>query len=115
MTRPKHSPQLNFDYLLGQKKQFRIREAAAIIGMSPRFTEALFDEGKQLSGHEHNAGAGRRKSKTIPREWLIAYLIKTAQYDHAMRLQMAREVHDSFSEPTDLLSLRNYLTQKLNK
>lgn len=110
-NRPK-ARQLSFDYMLGTRRQFRINEVAAIIGMSARFAEDLFDAG-QLSGHEHNAGKGLRKSKTVLREWIQAYLLKTAKYDSAMRLQMATEILDTFS-PEDLLELRTHITKRLS-
>lgn len=112
MVKKHSSPgQLNFDYLLGSRRQFRIHEVAGILGMSARFTEDLFDAG-QLSGHEHNCGEGKRKSKTVLREWIQAYLLKTAKYDHGSRLQMAIEVLDTFSGE-DLLTLRNHIEKKM--
>lgn len=59
---------------------FSIREAAAAAGMKETFIEELFDAGVQLSGHTHNGGAGKRRTKRIPRVWLVAYLIRTADY-----------------------------------
>ena len=108
---PATAQQLNFDFMLGAKRQFRIAEAADIIGMSPRYVEDCFDSGL-LSGHCHNNGTGRRKSKTIPREWLAAYLVRTAQYDAPMRLQMAADIIDTF-RGEDLLALRNHIDRRL--
>lgn len=59
---------------------FSIREAAAAAGMKETFIEELFDAGTQLSGHTHNGGEGKRRTKRIPRVWLVAYLIRTADY-----------------------------------
>lgn len=113
MSRKPSPGQLDFDFMLGVRKQFRVRDAAEILGLSVSFVEKLFDEGRQLSGHEHNGGAGKRQTKTIPREWMAAYLLKTARYDNAMRLQMAREVLDTFQNPADLAELINHLNQRI--
>ncbi len=106
--------QLSFNYLLGNQEWFTIQETAKIIGMSVRFVENLFDEGEQLSGHEHNGGNGHRNTKKIPRAWIEAYLVKTAAYDFAMKLQMACSVIDAFQGDTEALcQLRNHLTHHI--
>jgi hypothetical protein len=78
-----------FDFLMPVNRQwFRLREAAELIGMGETFIEKLFDEGIQLSGHEYNAGTGRRMTKRIPRAFVIALLLKSARYDGDVKLQM---------------------------
>lgn len=72
---------MELPFRVPNKEWFSLREAAVLCGMSESFIEAKFDEGTVLSGHEHNAGAGARMTKRIPRAWLIAYLISTARYD----------------------------------
>ncbi len=90
---------------------YRISEVAEIIGMSPRFVEERFDEG-DLYGHEHNGRAGKRMSKRIIRESLLAYLVRTANYDSEMRLDLARQVLDTFAGE-DLRRLRDHISNRL--
>lgn len=59
---------------------FTIPQAAAVIGLGESAVEKLYDKGA-FTGHSHNAGAGHRKHKRILRVALIAYLVKTADYD----------------------------------
>lgn len=70
-------------FAVPDKEWFTIAETARAAGMSERYTEDAFDEGKILSGHLHNAkGAeGARMTKRIPRVWLIAFLATTAAYE----------------------------------
>ena len=69
------------------KEWFSIAEVAKLCGMSETFIEAVFDktehEGKgPLGGHKHNAGKGRRRTKRIPRAFVITYVLGTATYDN---------------------------------
>lgn len=66
---------------LGFREWHSPRSVGEVIGMSEGFVEKLFDEGRQLSGHVHNAGRGVRETKRIPRVWVAAYLMRTARYD----------------------------------
>lgn len=79
--------QLQFDWLLGDRQWWTLAAAASVCGVSESFLEKLFDEGKQLSGHEFNGGRGARMTKRIPRAWLVALLVNTARYGAATRLE----------------------------
>ena len=59
---------------------FTLRQAGAVLGLSESMAEKLYDGG-QLTGHSHNAGRGLRDHKRVLRTSLIAYAIKTADYD----------------------------------
>lgn len=74
---------LELPFAVPAKEWFSLREAAAIAGVSERYAEKKFDEGKELSGHEHNGGKGERMTKRIPRVWLLAWMIRTARYSDA--------------------------------
>ncbi|KAF0093449.1 MAG: Uncharacterized protein E1N59_2850 [Puniceicoccaceae bacterium 5H] len=80
-----------FDYLLPAGKEwFGVKEAAAILDLSPGFVRDAFDMGK-LCGHAHNGSAAKgreqRYERRIPREFLILYLIETANYDTGSAVQ----------------------------
>lgn len=62
------------------KEWFGPREAGEVLGLSERTIEELYDRGA-ISGHRHNAGEGKRMTKRIPRAWLVAYALRTADYD----------------------------------
>jgi len=80
---------MSFDWLLGDRRQWRISELPNLLGVGERTCERLFDEG-QLYGHLHNAaGTGARMTKTIVRESIQSYLCRTATYDAEMRLEAA--------------------------
>lgn len=74
---------LHLPFAIPAKEWFSPREAAAVIGVSERFIEKLYDEGRQLAGHSHNGGTGARMTKRIPRTWILSYLLRTATYDDA--------------------------------
>lgn len=74
---------LELPFRIPAKEWFTLREAAELMGLSESFVEKLYDGGSQLAGHNHNAGAGVRMSKRVPRVWLVAYLTRTATYDDA--------------------------------
>lgn len=77
-----------FDFLLPAGKQwFKLREVAAITGMSESTIDKFFEEGRLLSGHSFYTGAGRRLTKRVPRCWVVSLLVKTAQYDADTKLQ----------------------------
>jgi hypothetical protein len=73
---------LELPFRIPAKEMFSLKEAAAVLGTSESFAEKLFDAGRELSGHEYNAGAGLRMTKRIPRAWLVAYMLRTAKYDN---------------------------------
>lgn len=71
---------LALPFAIPAKEWFSPIESARVLGLSERFIEKLYDEGRQLSGHSHNAGSGQRMTKRIPRIWLVTYAIRTARY-----------------------------------
>lgn len=72
---------MELPFRLPAKDWFSLREAAALCGMAESFIEKVFDEGRLMSGNEHNAATGQRMTKRIPRAWLATYLVRTARYD----------------------------------
>jgi hypothetical protein len=86
MPAERHNPdQLHLPFRIPAKDWFGPREAGVVLGLSERTIEELYDKGT-LSGHRHNAGDGKRMTKRIPRAWLVAYAIRTADYDDAAML-----------------------------
>ena len=79
---PAREALLELPFPIPAKGMFSLREAADVLGVSESFVEKLYDAGRELSGHEHNAGAGLRMTKRIPRVWLVAYMVRTARYDN---------------------------------
>lgn len=59
---------------------FTCRQAGAVMGLAESTVEKLYDNG-EFAGHGHNAGDGLRSHKRITRTSLIAYMIRTADYD----------------------------------
>jgi hypothetical protein len=59
---------------------FTLREAGAVLGLGESTVEKLYEQ-HAFTGHSHNAGRGARKHKRILRAALIAYAIRTADYD----------------------------------
>lgn len=78
--KPSADESLHLPFAIPAKEWFLPREAAQVLGLSERTILELYDQG-QLSGHHHNAGAGRRDTKRIHRTWLVAYAVKTADYE----------------------------------
>lgn len=72
---------LTLPFAVPAKEWFRLGECAELAGVSERYVEKKFDEGRQLSGHEHNGGTGARMTKRVPRVWFIAWMLSTARYD----------------------------------
>lgn len=68
-------------FIVPDKEWYSLGEAARIAGMGETHVEAKFDQGRDLSGHRHNGAAGQRWTKRIPRAWLIAWLLGTADYE----------------------------------
>lgn len=78
---------LELPFRIPAKEWFSLSEAAALCGMGETFMEKLFDAAAEekkgeIFGHRHNAGAGARMTKRIPRLFVVAYLVKTATYDN---------------------------------
>lgn len=61
---------------------FTLRQAGAVLGLAESTVEKLYDRG-ELTGHSHNAGRGEREHKRILRSSLLAYALRTADYDDA--------------------------------
>jgi hypothetical protein len=59
---------------------FTLQQAAAVIGIAESTVERLYEKG-ELTGHGHNAGEGERKHKRVHRDVLIAYMVRTADYN----------------------------------
>lgn len=99
--------QLSFDWLLGSQEWFSPLELAERLGMKRRFVEMAYESGA-LSGQGHKSDLenGKRPTIKIHRSWVCAYLIRTANYDHEMKLQMGLDVLAAFDKP-DLIRLRN--------
>ncbi len=72
--------QLHLPFRIPPKDWFGPREAGAVLGLSERTVEELYDRGA-ISGHRHNAAGGKRMTKRIPRVWIVAYALRTADYD----------------------------------
>ena len=70
---------LHLPFRVPAKEFFSLKEAAALMELSDSFVEKLYDKGV-LSGHSHNAGHGKRDTKRILRPYLVAYMIRTADY-----------------------------------
>jgi len=78
---------LELPFKIPAKEWFSLGEAAALCGMGETFMEKLFDSAAEhgrgeIFGHRHNAGAGARMTKRIPRIFVVAYMLKTATYDN---------------------------------
>lgn len=86
-TRQSASIALGFGWLVPSKQWFKLGEIAKIIGMGKTFVENLYDEGRLLSGHTHNAGTGQRRTRRVPRAFVVALVVKTAGYDAETKLQ----------------------------
>ena len=61
---------------------FTLRQAGAVLGLAESTVEKLYDKG-ELTGHSHNAGRGERDHKRVLRVSLLAYALRTADYDDA--------------------------------
>lgn len=71
---------LTLPFRIPPQEWFTLREAGAVLGISESTVEKLYDKGV-LTGHSHNAGSGQRDHKRVLRAALIAYAIRTADYD----------------------------------
>lgn len=75
-----HDGQLSLPFRIPPQEWFTLKQAGAVVGLSESTVEKLYDSG-QLTGHSHNAGAGLRDHKRVLRIALVAYAIRTADYD----------------------------------
>lgn len=71
---------LHLPFAIPAKEWFTPAEAARLLGLSERTIENLYIQ-RQLSGHRHNAAGGKRPTFRIPRVWIVAYMVRTADYD----------------------------------
>lgn len=84
--RPDTLGQLTLPFRIPAKEWFGPREAGEVLGLSERTVETLYQSG-QVSGHAHNAASGKRNTLRIPRVWLVAYAVRTSDYDDASLLE----------------------------
>lgn len=107
--------QLTFDWLLGSQEWFSPKELEKLIGLTRRYWEKAYESGT-ICGHGHNSDLsnGTRQKLQIHRSWVAAYLVKTANYDHEMKLQMGCSVLEAFDK-TDLIRLRNHVDYLLTR
>jgi len=103
-TRQKMTPrsligagQLQFDWLLGERQFWSLKSAAGLLGLSDSFLEKLWDQG-QIAGHEFNAGRGERLTKRIPRAFVVALLVRSANYSSEAKLQTYMSCLREFGE-----------------
>src|ERR1043166_5188238 len=84
---------LSLPFRIPPQEWFTLREAAAVLGLAESTVEKLYEQ-HAFTGHSHNAGTpprkdGRpakktdqtRKHKRIMRSTLVAYAVRTADYD----------------------------------
>lgn len=71
---------LELPFPFPEKEWFSLRSAGAVLGICESVAEKLYDQG-QLTGHSHNAGSGQRMHKRVLRVSLLAYAIRTKDYD----------------------------------
>jgi hypothetical protein len=102
MPNPVISLQPNLDYLF-PKPVYSLGELPDILYLSFETVWRLYESG-QISGHSHHtkkAAADARGTalesdfryrRMVTRESLIAYMVRTADYDATMQLQWAQDV-----------------------
>lgn len=73
---------LSLPFRIPPLEWFTLRQAGAVLGLAESTVEKLYDAG-HLTGHSHNAGRGLREHKRVLRVSLIAYAMRTADYDDA--------------------------------
>ena len=74
---------LEFDWLLGYRQLWTFKSLTALTGMSESFLERLWDDPRNrqhISGHEFNAGTGKRMSKRVSRVFVVRLLVTSARY-----------------------------------
>lgn len=74
--------QESFDFIVPRKEWHTPEEVAGYIGMGQSFVYELIEAGK-LDAHGHNAGEDLKLRRRIHRVAIIAYLLKTANYEPA--------------------------------
>jgi hypothetical protein len=93
-------PQLEFDWLLGERNFWSLAAAGSLLGLSDSFLERLWDDPQHrqhLGGHSYNAGKGLRMTKRIPRAFLVRLLVTSANYDAAMKRQCVESLAREFN------------------
>ncbi len=73
---------LELPFRIPAQEWFTLRQAGAVLGLAESTVEKLYDRGL-LTGHSHNAGKGERDHKRVLRASLLAYALRTADYDDA--------------------------------
>lgn len=101
-------------FTVPDKEWFTLAEAAKIAGMGETHVEAKFDEGRDLSGHRHNGAAGQRWTKRIPRVWLLAWLLRTSDYELATLVEALDRGIRRLSTPL-LLQLQGSIANELRR
>lgn len=71
---------LELPFRVPAQEWFTLRQAGAVLGLAESTMEKLYDRGV-VTGHSHNAGRGEREHKRILRASLLAYALRTADYD----------------------------------
>lgn len=71
---------LELPFPIPEKEWFSLRAAGGLLGLCESVAEKLYDKG-EITGHSHNAGTGQRIHKRVHRLSLIAYAMRTADYD----------------------------------
>lgn len=114
---PTHQPEL--DYLFPRSKpNIRLKDLPAKMGLSLDTVWKLYLDG-QISGNSHHtdghaarvrgttAESRYRYTRTVTRESVIAYMIRTSDYDQPMVLQWAKEIADRLT-PQQLIDLASH-------
>lgn len=98
---------LELPFRVPPQEWFTLRQAGAVLGLSESTAEKLYDRG-ELTGHSHNAGRGERDHKRVLRAAVIAYAIRTADYEDASFDQLLLDSLRHLSAPR-LLALADAL------
>jgi len=107
--------QMTFEWLLGEQQMFSILDIARLTNMSCQFWEDAYDAGT-ISGHRFNGrGAGKRWTKRIPREYVVAALIESADYDMEMRRGLIFSIIDNIRSKQELLELAAHARERAGK
>lgn len=118
-----HLSQQDFDFLFPRSKPvLRLIDLPQKLGLSIETVWRLYDSG-QISGYSHHTDpqaakargtakeSAYRYTKTVTRESVIAYLIRSADYDHAMKLQWTLDLIDTHSK-ADLHLIATHALQR---
>jgi hypothetical protein len=91
---------LQFDWLLGDKPFFTLRDLAGRLAVSDSFLEKLWDDKQSalhISGHEYNGGKGERNTKRIARAFAVRLLVKSARYNAEEKMLAVLSCASDFS------------------